>query len=889
MPLTEKPHNSIKKIFKRDTTPVSDSSLPSSANNSHIGLLKLFHHHNDKTPAAVARDSNYVLSNGVNTNNNSTSKKSGNSPVAAGAPAVPRNSSSLSLKRRNTNPARLGNSSSSTSPLVPSDDKTAVTHGPKESKRLTRAETLAHINSVNNKNARNTFNKAHLPQNFQQPILATPSAHAGGDKIVYNPYGLNKNPTQEAPKSTSFYLSGVSDGERVLANPVADPNEYLPADLKQEHVNLLDMFEIDANTKKLGDGGSSDVRIINAISHKKSVYALKKFTLLSKESDQDFYERVTKEFIISKKAAVSRHVVDVIALVRVQSQTNLTRGWGIVLEFCNGGDMFSAIIKPGWKRTPLHEKYCLFKQIAYGLKFLHDNDIVHRDMKPENVLLDANGVAKLCDFGVSDWGHQVHGDLTSPIKLSTSYVGSPPYSPPEVMILKEKSHAEIKNFAYDPFKMDFWGLGMLLFCIVYSGVPFQSATVNDHAFRDYKFTHNRYSSDHPSFKNCQDYNKGPGSEFKWAAQFQSTGASRAAWKLCDPSVTHRYNLEQLFNDPWFLGLEMCLYEHPEQDVNPFILPGTGENYNGYISANSSVPNSRAASRRGTYSRAQHDPEDDLHTPFKSMLDLVGQSSKPQGQLQPQTGDGPAKINTKVDTKVEPQYKTPISPSSMVDGISLNMSPLRNGHSGRPHSNSNPVRYPSDTSSSNASIQSSDSGRPRSMLEIVADTSRDANNLPAVKEVETAEEKNDDFSPEIFPSIEPVPEKKEEDEHDDVLKEENTKEEHDKIDVAKNEEDANIDDVKKEEQKEDKKDDEIRSFGITHPDGLLDSADSCFSLLPQGDAEAKKAPGDFPKLLRNSSQLRLDVNGMCELGYKIKKHHHNEISTVQMSNSNSRRR
>lgn len=61
----------------------------------------------------------------------------------------------------------------------------------------------------------------------------------------------------------------------MLSNPVASPNDYLPAELQQQHVNLLEDFEIDVGTKKLGDGGSSDVRIINSCHHKKDLYALK--------------------------------------------------------------------------------------------------------------------------------------------------------------------------------------------------------------------------------------------------------------------------------------------------------------------------------------------------------------------------------------------------------------------------------------------------------------------------------------------------------------------------------------------------------------------------------------------------------------------------------------
>ncbi|KAK6458229.1 kinase-like domain-containing protein [Scheffersomyces xylosifermentans] len=849
-------HHHIKNLFKRDAPPVAPS-------NSHTGITKLFHHHNDKSAvsaangAAVARDANYVLSSNDGQGHSPTALTGEQAPAAT---PVSRTPSSLSIKRRNTNPARLRSNSEHKSHSPDSSTPKGHAHAPslssanlssltREPKKLTKAETIAHIQNMNQKNAKSAVNKAP-----PQPSSTSSSIHGGaGEKIVYNPYGINKNPTQEGgPMNASFYLSGVGDGERVLANPIRDPNDFLPDDMKQEHVNLLECYEIDANTKKLGYGGSSDVRIINAINHKKSVYALKKMTMLSKETDEEFYQRVTKEYIFSKKAAASRHIVDVLALVKIASQTNLTRGWGIVLEYCSGGDLFSAITKPGWKRTPLAEKYCIFKQVAYGMKYLHDIGIVHRDMKPENVLIDANGVAKLCDFGVSDWGHEVPDDLTSPVKLSTAYVGSPPYSPPEVMLLKDKSHSEVKNFAYDMFKMDHWGLGMLLFCLIYAGVPFQSASLNDHAYREYKFTHNRYCSDHTTFRNCDDYTKGPGSEFKWAAQFQSTGASRVAWKLCDPSVTHRYNLEQLFNDPWFQGLEMCLYEHPDQTVNPFVIPGTGESANGYNSNNSSVPNSRAPSRRGTIGqRAQVEEEDTLHTPYRSMLDLVSQGVK-AAQISPQH-QAPDEIlldGKLINNQPPPSPTVAVTPTkkdndSIVSNASLNHTPIKNGHSGRPHSNSNPTeRYASDhtTSSSNASIHSSDSStRVRSMLDLVVDPSKDSSNLPAVKEDTVAEQP--------------------------VLT--NAEDEDSKPVEASNSKDEKLE--SKENGNSDKAD--------NADDRVLDG-ESFFSTL---ESENKKP------LLRTSSQLKLDSNGMCELGYKIKKHHHNEISTVAMSGSISRRR
>ncbi|CAI5760655.1 unnamed protein product [Candida verbasci] len=745
-------HHSLRNLFKKESTP--ENSIPSPNSSSHIGLSKLFHHskeHHGLSP------------------NNSRSHDIITPPK--------RSSSSLSLKRRNSNPINRNRSNSE----LANQQQYNVPGG--GGKKFTKAETFDTRIA-----AKQHLRNSRIPSNHNNHSQIVPPPAPHPDKIVYNPYGMNKTPSQELPKNTSFYLSGGIDGERVLQNPVADPNQYLPTELQQAHVNLLEDFEIDVSKKNLGDGGSSDVRIINSSHHKKALFALKRFVLLHKETDEEFYKRVAKEYIIQKKASLSRHVVDVMAILRIQSQSNLSRGWGMVMEFCGGGDLFSMIVKPGWKRTPLNEKYCLFKQISYGLLFLHQQDIVHRDLKPENVLIDSNGLAKLCDFGVSDYGHEDPQNFDSPIKLSHSYIGSPPYSPPEVMLLKEKSHLEAKNFGYNSFKMDCWGLGMLLFCLVYSGLPFQQSTPNDHAFRDYKFSHKRFCSDHPNFKNNHGHPKGPGSEFKFAAKFESSGASRVAWKLCDPSVETRYNLKNLFEDPWFISLEMCIYESEDQLINPFVLPGTGENVTTMPKSNqSSNNNSQVPSRKPT--------EENLNSSFRSMLDInegnIGNSS-----------------------------------SNSI-------------HSGSSVTNSPKIRSMLDADNSHSPSLQPNNGA-----------------LPALEEssIEDGEEED------VLPNQEEMKLNQINEEKLNQINEEKLNQE----------EQMNLEIEKA----------PPSPSSLTqepHPDpNQISVGQNRHGLHSLADLQ--------PKLLKSKSDLKLDKDGLCDLGYKIKKHHHLEVSNTAISGS-----
>ncbi|GEQ69341.1 hypothetical protein JCM33374_g3012 [Metschnikowia sp. JCM 33374] len=753
-------HHHFKNIFKKESS--SDSESPS---RSHLNLSKFFH--KDKSNTDSGNNTKGHHGNGHHVN----------------SPPLSRSSSHASSKK----------DSATKSPPVTSSQVSPVLPIKKNDHALSRGNS-----------ARGSFRRAeNLPQYDRAPLSPAPNRKVSNhDKLVYNPFGLNKS-NSSVQHSASFYLKGGPDqGGRTVSNPVANPNDYLPEDLQEDHVNFLEDFQFDNIDRTIGDGCSCDVRKVSLSTNRKKLYALKRLGLFNKESDEEFYQRAAKEYIISRKLSKSRHCVSTIALLRLQSQASITRGWGMIMEYCAGGDLFNTIVKPGWKRTSLPERYCLFKQLAYGLKFIHEHDIVHRDLKPENILLDHHGVAKLCDFGVSDYGHEEPGNFDSKIKLSTAYVGSPPYSPPEVMFLKDCSSSEVKKNPYDPFKMDHWGLGMLLFCIVYSGVPFQQSIPSDPHFRDYKFSRERYVSEHPSFKQNAEFSKGPGSEFKWAAQFQSSGAARVAWKLCDPSPESRYDLDLLFQDPWFSGLEMCLYEHPDQQVNPFVLS----------SASNSRPNSRAPSRKNTIS--SHYPDDSdynsPHTPVRSMLDLAGVPQKDEHD------------------------NVSIHSNSSLSGV-----PLTLGNDDRHRTNSEFSMY---STSSNGSFT-----KPKSMLDF-------GNGVDKSPSSRAKDDKN-------ILSLEPVKE-------------------------VVTHGDSSCGDIGRTSRNGTENCDEKDSRGEVSE--TIDESPElgngcCRPNIPQKVAEfLQEEP------LRESEDLQLDANGVCELGYKIRKHHHLDVSNAFIGGSLNRR-
>lgn len=70
-----------------------------------------------------------------------------------------------------------------------------------------------------------------------------------------------------------------------------------------------------------------------------------------------------------------------------------------VFDLCGGGDLLSYIRRRKRLSEPLAAYF--FKQVCLGVQFCHSKAIVHRDVKAENLLLDEDGLVKLCDFGAS--------------------------------------------------------------------------------------------------------------------------------------------------------------------------------------------------------------------------------------------------------------------------------------------------------------------------------------------------------------------------------------------------------------------------------------------------------------------------------------------------------
>ena len=128
----------------------------------------------------------------------------------------------------------------------------------------------------------------------------------------------------------------------------------------------------------------------------------------------------------------------------------------IIMEYINGGNLFSFVKK----RRKLSEKIAkfLFRQIILGIKYIHSQNIVHRDIKLENIIIDFNNTVKICDFGIGKI-------LRSNEELLYDKCGTPMYMAPEIVLSSKKN-------GYRGFPVDIWASGITLYIMLTGNLPF---------------------------------------------------------------------------------------------------------------------------------------------------------------------------------------------------------------------------------------------------------------------------------------------------------------------------------------------------------------------------------------------------------------------------------
>ena len=128
----------------------------------------------------------------------------------------------------------------------------------------------------------------------------------------------------------------------------------------------------------------------------------------------------------------------------------------IIMEYINGGNLFSFLKKH--RKVSEKTAKLLYRQIILGIKYMHQQGIVHRDIKLENILIDLNNNIKICDFGIGRV-------LSSPEQPLFDQCGTPMYIAPEILLCS-------KEKGYKGFPVDIWSSGIVLYILLSGTLPF---------------------------------------------------------------------------------------------------------------------------------------------------------------------------------------------------------------------------------------------------------------------------------------------------------------------------------------------------------------------------------------------------------------------------------
>ena len=270
-----------------------------------------------------------------------------------------------------------------------------------------------------------------------------------------------KEEDEQETKDESHHQISNSKEQEILDKKIIEliPGEPVLNDVQKRYFLLSPTVElgferecnkydfIHENKSPIGRGAFGEVWKVTHENSKK-VYCIK---ILNKRDifEQKLINQINKEISIMYNV---NHPYSVKLVNHFEDNEKLY----LIMELATNGNLYNLIQN---NKNDKNKKFDLIKKLIIQtieiIKYLHSLNIIYRDIKPENLLLDKDYNIKLCDYG---WATYI-----TPGKFLTVYCGTPEYVSPEML----------KRYAYNE-KVDIWGIGVLIFELVFGYAPFAS-------------------------------------------------------------------------------------------------------------------------------------------------------------------------------------------------------------------------------------------------------------------------------------------------------------------------------------------------------------------------------------------------------------------------------
>ncbi|KJE93901.1 CAMK/CAMKL/AMPK protein kinase [Capsaspora owczarzaki ATCC 30864] len=243
------------------------------------------------------------------------------------------------------------------------------------------------------------------------------------------------------PRASSLSSGSSSPSQSGMSSPRRPSvSTVLEEDIMSPRTIFEDDYVFD---KTLGEGSYGKVKLaVHKLTQEKVAIKIIDKASLTENSDR---ERIIREIIVLKNL---RHP----NIARLYEVIDKGPDIHLVIQYCSGGELFDYIV--AHQRVKEREAVKLFRQIVSALEYCHKRNVIHRDLKTENLLLDGHKNIKIIDFGFTN--------TFNFNSLLETYCGSPAYAAPE-MISAQK---------YTGPEADVWSLGVTLFAIICGYLPF---------------------------------------------------------------------------------------------------------------------------------------------------------------------------------------------------------------------------------------------------------------------------------------------------------------------------------------------------------------------------------------------------------------------------------